>query len=87
MKYLVNYEIEGLVTEPSIETATEIFEKMDMSDCYEIEITHIYLLLPGKPPVECIFRGTWYYWDDPLRMEIVDKETGDIYSVGYGTDH
>lgn len=37
-KYLVTYIIEGEICEPVIETAIQIFNKMDMDDCYDIEI-------------------------------------------------
>lgn len=85
-KYLVVYRIEGKLTEPVIETAREIFNKMDMDDCYDIEIVKIHLL-EGDTMSECWFRGTWHNPKEPLKMKIVDLKTHEVYDVGYGTDH
>lgn len=101
-KYLVTYEVEGKLCEPVIETATQIFNKMDMDDCYDIKIIDLKWLKKydnindfrffGYP--QCHFSGTWCCKNpstgriDPLRMEI-NVITGhcETLDVGYGTDH
>lgn len=100
-KYLVTYEVEGEIS-VVIETATEIFSKMEMSDCYDIHILGIVWLreydnaqdfrIYGYPT--CVFEGTWCCRNpktgkiDPPRMQI-SKITGDceILDVGYATEH
>lgn len=70
----------------SIKTATEIFDRMDMADCSDEEIAHIYLLPEnGDPPIECAFHGVWHDFDDTLKMVI--ETGGQVIAVGYGTDH
>jgi len=99
-KYLVTYEIEDHIF-AVIETAREIFNKMDMADCYNIRVIVLEWLceydcpgdykLYGYP--ECEFKGTWSCRNpetnriDPLRMEIRRVDTGEVLDVGYGTDH
>ncbi len=90
-KYLVIYEIDGELSEPSIETAFAIFSKMDMSDCYDITIRRIWLI-HGINLTECRFYGTWHNWNEPLRMEIramipATPEQFKPFDIGYGTDH
>ena len=68
-----------------IMSANEIFNLMDMEDCYYLEI-YLYLLVHGMPPVPCKFRGIWDGSDDPLKM-VIESATGEIIDVGYGTDH
>ena len=93
-KYLVIYEIDGELSEPSIETASDIFGKMDMSDCYDITIVKIWLIKKINL-IACQFYGTWHNPKEPLRMEIrpfiptIPKQPEDIkpYDIGYGTDH
>jgi len=85
-KFIVKYEMEDDVL-VAVETATEIFDKMDMDDCYNIYITDIRQFDVDNFCEPCEFHGTWYYWNDPLRMEIVRKKDGEVVAVGYGTDH
>lgn len=90
-KYLVIYEIDGELSEPSIETASDIFQKMDMSDCYPVSIASLYLI-DGINFVKCRFQGTWHNPKDPLKMQIkvvcpATKEMMEPLDVGYGTDH
>lgn len=90
-KYLVIYEIDGEICEPSIETASDIFNKMDMSDCYDITIARLWLI-DGVDITDCLFYGTWHNPKEPLRMEIkamipATPEQLKPYDVGYGTDH
>lgn len=92
LRYLVTYKIEGELKDPQIYTSNKIFNTMDMDDCYDVEVDRIYLISAANAPIECKFKGTWCCKDedgrwDALRMEIVDKETGEVYSVGRGTDH
>lgn len=100
-KYLVTYEVEDHIF-AVIETAREIFNKMDMDDCYDIRILGLTWLKEYDDPQDfriygypaCEFRGTWCCRNpetgkiDPLRMEI-SEITGDceVLDVGYGTDH
>lgn len=87
-KYLVIYEIEGEICEPAIETATQIFDKMDLSDCYDITIKRIFLI-DGSKVGECRFRGTWHDPKEPLKMVIEAMYPAPPlpYDIGYGTDH
>ena len=84
--YLVTYEMEGEVFH-RFETENTIFDRMDMSDCYDIDIKNILLCEEGKLQIACQFFGTWHNGDDPLRMEIRTLGNGEVVSVGYGTDH
>lgn len=86
MMYLVTYEIEGKIFH-NFESEKEIFSKMDMDDCYDITIKNILLCEEGKLPVSCQFFGTWHNIKDPLRMEVRNLITNELYSIGYGTDH
>ena len=86
-RYLVTYRIEGELVDPQIETARQIFEKIDMNDCYDISINRLYLLNKEKAPTQCYLRGCWHNPKDPLRMEIRNLVTDEVYSFGYGTDH
>lgn len=67
-------------------SAAEIFNEMDMSDCFpcELELGIYRIEGIGLAPVECSFRGKWHDSKDPLKMAIVG---GGIREVGYGTDH
>ena len=90
-KYLVIYEFDGELLESVIRTATDIFETMDMSDCYDITIKRIWLI-KDIDLIECRFYGTWHNPKDPLRMEIralipSTPEQLKPFDVGYGTDH
>lgn len=100
-KYLVTYEVEDHIC-AVIETAREIFNKMDMADCYDIRIIGLKWLREYDDPQdfringypECEFKGTWCCRNpetgkiDPLRMEIsLIAGTCETLDVGYGTDH
>lgn len=93
-KYIVVYKIEGELCDPVIKTAKEIFETMDLRDCYNIEISDLKLFkyVNGVYP-NCEFYPTWCCYDpetgklDRLRMEIRNSESNEILDVGYGTDH
>ena len=86
MEYCVIYSIDGEVCEPVINSDTEIFEKMDMSDCYPIEIVSIYYPRNGVVMEECVFHGTWHNPQKPLQMKITNVRGG-VLDIGYGTDH
>ena len=86
-KYLVNFRIEGELETPAIMTAREIFYKMDMSDCYDIEVENIYLIRNSGTPIKVRFRGCRHRLDDPLRMAITSRNGQKEYDYGYGTDH
>lgn len=97
-KYLVTYEIEGELYH-HIETAHEIFSRMEFSDCYDIEIISISWLKPynsakefrlaTNPYPSCKFSGLWCNYNpttgklDPLRMEIRQK-FGDMEVLDVG---
>ena len=85
-KYLVIYEMDGEIAEPVIETAVKIFDKMDMDDCYDIQIMRL-VLIDGIKFHYCSFFNTWHDPKDPLRMEIKNMVTNEVYDIGYGTDH
>lgn len=70
-------------------TSAELFSRMDMSDCTSETVEWLYLVTDNGP-VECKFYGTWCSLStpfEPLRMEIRNAETKELYSYGYGTDH
>ena len=83
--FLVNQLIDGEDFSARIMTADEIFDMMDMADCYNIQI-RVYILrgFEDKPKL-CKFRGTWHDPSDPLKM-VIEYEGKEI-AVGYGTDH
>lgn len=85
-KYLVTYQQEGEVWTKMV-TGHEIFDKMGMSDCYDISIEQLALMDDESKPTICTFHGTWHDTKDPLRMEIVHALTGEVYDVGYAPDH
>ena len=97
-KYLVTYLIEGEICEPKIETASQIFNKMAMDDCYDIHIISLNWLKPysdvkeyrlaADPYPTCKFCGTWHDPDDSLKMKI-ERMFGDmaVLDVGYAPDH
>ena len=84
-KFVVIYKYDDGYGDPEVTTAGKIFNNMDMSDCYDIEIASLYAV-NGPELTKCEFYGTWST-PEPLRMEIRDAETGDVLAVGYGTDH
>ena len=86
-KYLVTFAIEGEFTTPEIMTPRAIFDKMDMSDCYDIEVENIYLIRNSGTPIKVRFRGCRHRLDDPLRMAITSRNGQKEYDYGYGTDH
>ena len=73
-------------TSAEIMTAAEIFNYMDMDDCFPCGLCMDIYRINGlwEAPTECSFRGTWHDPSDPLKMVIVG---GGIREVGYGTDH
>lgn len=85
-KFLVIYEYDHEeYGEPEITTAGHIFSKMDMSDCYDIDIASLYAIV-GAAVIRCEFVGT-HCCTETLRMEIRKADTGEVLAVGYGTDH
>ena len=65
-------------------SARQIFELMDMSDCYGIQIDVWKINGWGQALTECVFYGCWHDPKDPLKMRIF----GDgVDEIGYGTDH
>ena len=94
IKFLVNMYSEDFVDEEEnpdgtvakIMTAKEIFNYMDMSDCFPSEvIMDIWRInFVGEALSEWSFRGCWHDPSDPLKMVLF----GDgMKIVGYGTDH
>ena len=84
-RYLVFSTFDGEPETPTIRTAAEIFNRMDMDDCTGEEITKLYLIREdGVQP--CTFKGTWHDFDDPLKMTIETWE-GITMDTGWGTDH
>lgn len=73
-------------TYSKIMTAREIFNYMDMDDCFPYDLTlNIWRINGiGEPLTECSFNGTWHDPSDPLKMSITG---GGIEEIGYGTDH
>lgn len=84
-KYFVIYDIEGELF-PTVETAIEIFNRMDMSDCYGISIKRLWLI-KGDYMVAAMFCGTHHNPKDKLKMKIIDVITHETFDVGYGSDH
>ena len=84
-KYYVVYSTDGEYFSV-IETGRQIFDRMDMDDCYDIHINRL-LLINKTRLVPCEFYGTRHNWDDALRMEIRRRSNGKVLDVGYGSDH
>lgn len=89
-KYLVNiYQDfgDGATETSKIMNAAEIFDMMDMSDCYPgifcIDVWKINGY--GCALEECQFQGK-HLNRDPQMMRIVGYNSG-VLDVGYGTDH
>ena len=70
-----------------IMTTWQIFDRMDIADCSDEEITAIYLLRPEnkRKLVKAEFHGVWHEPRDPLKMSITVN--GKEIDCGYGTDH
>lgn len=101
-RYIVTYDLDGEIV-TLIETATEIFRRMEMDDCYDIDILSIQWIKPWKNATEfrlnvsfpsCEFSGTWCCKNpetgkiDPLRMEIREKfGESQLLDVAYAEDH
>ena len=84
-KFLVNGITEGEEWS-KIMTAAEIFDMMDMEDCYEVHIDIWKINGYGEALTECCFLGKWCFGPkDPQRMEI--RSDDGIEEVGYGTEH
>ena len=86
-EYLVCIQWEGEEEqENKIMTAAQIFNMMDMSDCWPIDYTMDIWRIDGVgfQLAECGFRGKWHDPSDPLKMVINCNGTQE---VGYGTDH
>lgn len=84
--FLVKYEMEGEIYS-AIEKPIQIFNKMDMADCYELYIEGIWDLDPDHYLEECVFYGTWHDPSCPLKMEIRRKKNNKFIVGGFGTDH
>ena len=84
-RYLVFSLFDGEPETPTIRTAAEIFDRMDMDDCTGEEITKLYLIQQDDVQL-CYFKGTWHDLDDPLKMTIVTRY-GETVDTGWGTDH
>lgn len=82
-KFLVNAISDGEEWS-KIMTAAEIFEMMDMSDCYDIDIDVWKINGWGQALTECCFLNCWHDPSDPLKMQI--RWVGGM-ETGYGTDH
>lgn len=82
-KYLVNELVDG-EEYSKIMTPAEIFNMMDMEDCYDIKIDLWKINGYGEALTPCQFFGKWTC-GDPQRMEI--RSASGIESVGYGTEH
>lgn len=65
-------------------TAPEIFNMMDMADCYGLLIDVWKINGYGEALSDACFLGTWHDPSDPLKMEL-RWEGG--REIGYGTDH
>lgn len=88
-KYLVIYkDNDGELTAPVIQTAKQIFDTMDMSDCHGETIEAMWII-DGIKLAECRFRGTWHDPKEPLKMaiEAMYPMPPLPYDIGYGTDH
>ena len=84
-KYFVIYDMDGEYV-PKVETGREIFNRMDMSDCYDITIVRLWLI-KGDYITSARFLGTHHDRNENLKMEIVDTITGEVFDIGYGNDH
>ena len=87
--YLVFTKIDGESQPPELMNAKQIFDHMDMEDCfpfsYEMEL---YLVIGyGTPPIPCKFYGTWHDLRNPLWMEIRRLDDGSVVDGCLGTDH
>ena len=84
--YLVIEDIDGEDIS-RITTAKEIFEYMDMSDCYPYPVKmDIYALdAYGFSPRTCYFYGKGTFKGDPQRMRIMCD--GKAIETGWGKEH
>lgn len=66
-------------------TPGEIFGRIDMYDCYEEDLS-LWLMTP-EGPLPCDWHGTWHDLNDPLKMTITLRSTGNILDQAWGTNH
>jgi hypothetical protein len=89
-----NFVVTTTTGTPILMTADELLETIDMLDCFnpwqdldddEGRWEKIWYYADGQWR-EADYRGAWSF-RDPLRIAIVDKQTGIPVAEGYGTDH
>ena len=85
-EYIVTYQCDDEV-QTKKETGREIIRTMDMADCYGLSILGYVIKVDGDDCKPCVFHGTWSDGNDRLKMWIDDAVTGEVYDVGYGSDH
>lgn len=85
-RYIVDMLFDQEERAVAMKSAHEIFELMDMSDCYDVDIDIWEITEFGERPEHRNFLGTWTHYHDPLRMEITDDD-GNVLATGYGTDN
>lgn len=69
----------------SIMTAGQIFDMMDLEDCYDIRIDLFRIRGYSETPEECQFHGKWSDLRDPQKMWI--SCGGKILDKGWGREH
>ena len=69
-----------------IMSPAEIFNMMDLSDCYDIKIDLYLINKFGEELTHCKFFNTWSNPEDPLLMWI-QTDAGEVINQDYGTDH
>ena len=83
---LISWEDNGKIEHCyDIKRPEEIFARIDMYDCYDEDLS--LWLLTDKGPLPCDWHGTWHDCNDPLKMSITLRETGNVLDLGWGTDH
>ena len=78
-------EVTGTETSWSIKSAGELFSRIDMYDCFDEDLELWLLTDDGPLPVD--WHGTWHDMNDPLKMTLTLRSTGNILDQGWGTDH
>lgn len=85
-RYLVYFSFDNEPNEPVIISSYDLFDRMDLDDCYPIRIEALYFI-GEREPEPCTFHGSWHDFNDPLKMTITKDSTGETLDVGYGSDH
>ncbi len=84
-RYLVQAEQSDGTLAVSLDTASSVISRVDMSD-YTDEVLHVFDISKAGEVSSLTIHGTWHKDGDPLYIKVTDKNGNTVFD-GYGTDH